>query len=189
MGANAPECIETARLVLRRPQRRDVDAIFGRYANDPEVTRYLAWPRHRSVQDTLEFLEFSDNEWGHSPGGPYLIQVRDSGQVIGSTGIEFETEYRASTGYVLARDVWGRGFASEALLGIVGTCATLGLFRLHAMVHVDHAASRRVLEKCGFVHEGTLCNHTLFPNIDAQRPFDVASYSRVFDSPKRLAVG
>jgi [ribosomal protein S5]-alanine N-acetyltransferase len=184
MGANAPECIETARLVLRRPQRRDAEIIFSRYANDPEVTRYLAWPRHRNLRDTLHFLEFSDNEWDHSPGGPYLIEVRDSRQVIGSTGIEFETEYRASTGYVLARDSWGRGFASEALLGIVGVCATLGLARLHAMAHVEHTASRRVLEKCGFVLEGTLCRHTLFPNIDEHRPFDVASYSRVFDRPR-----
>ena len=86
MGANAPECIETARLVLRRPQRRDAEIIFSRYANDPEVTRYLAWPRHRSLRDTLQFLEFSDNEWEHSPGGPYLIEARDSGQVLGSTG-------------------------------------------------------------------------------------------------------
>lgn len=184
MGANAPECIETARLVLRRPQRRDAETIFGRYANDLEVTRYLAWPRHRSLRDTLHFLEFSNNEWDHSPGGPYLIEVRESRQVIGSTGIEFETEYRASTGYVLARDSWGQGYASEALLGIVGVCATLGLARLQAMVHVEHAASRRVLEKCGFVHEGTLCRHTLFPNIDEHRPFDVASYSRVFDRPR-----
>jgi ribosomal-protein-alanine N-acetyltransferase len=184
MGANAPECIETARLLLRRPQRRDAEIIFSRYANDPEVTRYLAWPRHRGLRDTLQFLEFSDNEWEQSPGGPYLIEVRDSGQVIGSTGIEFETEYRASTGYVLARDSWGRGYATEALLGIVGVCAALGLARLHAMVHVEHTASRRVLEKCGFVHEGTLCRHTLFPNIDTHRPYDVASYSRVFDRPR-----
>jgi [ribosomal protein S5]-alanine N-acetyltransferase len=181
MGANAPERIETARLVLRRPQRRDAEIIFSRYANDPEVTRYLAWPRHRNLRDTLQFLEFSDNEWEHSPSGPYLIESRASGQLLGSTGIEFETEYRASTGYVLARDSWGQGYASEALLGIVEVCATLGLARLHAMVHVEHAASRRVLEKCGFAQEGTLCRHTLFPNIDAHRPYDVVSYSRVFD--------
>ena len=184
MRANAPERIETARLILRRPRRRDAEVIFDRYANDSEVTRYLAWPRHRNLRDTLQFLQFSDSEWDHSPGGPYLIELRASGQVIGSTGIEFETEYRASTGYVLARDAWGRGFASEALLGIVGIGPALGLARLHAIVHFEHAASRRVLEKCGFVHEGTLTGHTLFPNIDEHRPFDVASYSRVFERPR-----
>lgn len=187
MGANAPEQFQTQRLRLRRPQRRDAEVIFSRYAQDPEVTRYLAWPRHRSLRDTLQFLEFSDNEWEHSPGGPYLIELRSSGQLIGSSGIEFETDYRASTGYALARDSWGQGYASEALSGIVEMCATLGLPRLHAMVHVEHAASRRVLEKCGFVQEGTLRRHTLFPNIDAQRPFDVVSYSRVFERAQYFA--
>jgi ribosomal-protein-alanine N-acetyltransferase len=188
MGGNAPECIQTARLVLRRPQRRDAEIIFSRYANDADVTRYLAWPRHRNLRDTLQFLEFSDNEWDHSPAGPYLIESRSSGRLIGSTGIEFETEYRASTGYVLARDAWGQGYASEALLGIVGVCGTLGLTRLHAIVHVEHAASRRVLEKCGFAQEGTLLRHTLFPNIDARRPLDVVSYARVFDHSSNLSL-
>jgi len=42
-----PERIETARLVLRRPTAADAEAIFNRYAGDSDVTRYLAWPRHR----------------------------------------------------------------------------------------------------------------------------------------------
>lgn len=185
MPTNAPERIETARLILRRPLREDADAIFGGYASDPEATRYLAWPRHRTLQDTLQFLAFSDAEWDHSPGGPYLIESRDSQRVIGSTGIAFETEYRASTGYVLARDSWGRGFASEALLGIVSVCTAVGLARLHAMCHVDHTASCRVLEKCGFQREGVLYRHTVFPNLDRpnleqQGPCDVVSYARVF---------
>lgn len=189
MPTNAPEHIETARLILRRPLREDADAIFRRYANDPESTRYLAWPRHRTLQDTLQFLAFSDAEWDHSPGGPYLIELRESRQVIGSTGIAFETEYRASTGYVLARDLWGRGFASEALLGIVGVCTAVGLARLHAMCHVEHAASCRVLEKCGFQREGILRRHTAFPNLDRpnldqQGLCDVVSYARVFDPPR-----
>lgn len=181
MGTNAPERIETARLILRRPLRRDAEAIFEHYASDPETTHYLAWACHRSLHDTLNFLEFSDAEWEHSPGGPYLIERRDSRQVIGATGLAFETEYRASTGYVLARDTWGRGFASETLLGIVDVCAEIGIARLHAMCHVEHAASCRVLEKCGFQREGILTRHTIFPNIDERLPLDVISYARVFE--------
>jgi ribosomal-protein-alanine N-acetyltransferase len=49
----APEQVETDRLILRRPRRRDADAIFARYANDPEVTRWLGWPRHASVDATV----------------------------------------------------------------------------------------------------------------------------------------
>src|SRR5689334_16089443 len=114
----APTRLDTARLILRRPERRDADAIFYGYASDAETTRFMAWPRHRTLQDTLRFLEFSDTSWEDTLAGPYLIASRQSGLVIGSTGLDFETAHRASTGYILNRDAWGNGFASEALLGI-----------------------------------------------------------------------
>jgi len=180
---SAPECVETARLILRRPLRRDIDAIFARYASDPEATRYLGWPRHRTVRDTLQFLEFSDAEWDNSPGGPYLIEVRVSGQVIGSTGFTFETDYRASTGYVLARDSWGMGYATEALLGMIGVSAATGIVRLQAHCHVEHDASCRVLEKCGFLREGILHRYSEFPNLEGGVLGDVISYSRIVGAP------
>jgi ribosomal-protein-alanine N-acetyltransferase len=42
----APERLETARLILRRPRAADAPVIYERYASDPEVTRWLGWPRH-----------------------------------------------------------------------------------------------------------------------------------------------
>jgi RimJ/RimL family protein N-acetyltransferase len=55
----APERLATERLTLRRPQPIDAPATLQSYAGDPEVTRLLAWPRHRSVDDTLSFLAWS----------------------------------------------------------------------------------------------------------------------------------
>jgi hypothetical protein len=37
--------------------------MFSRYASDHEVTRFLGWPRHRSLDETRAFLQFSDAEW------------------------------------------------------------------------------------------------------------------------------
>ena len=75
-GFRAAERIETARLVLRRPGGADAEAIFSSYASDPEVTRYLAWPRHLTIEATRRFLEFSDDEWTRWPAGPYVIEER-----------------------------------------------------------------------------------------------------------------
>src|SRR5204863_6217316 len=50
--------IETPRLRLTRPASSDVPEIFSRYAGDPAVTKYLNWPRHRSVGDTRAFLSW-----------------------------------------------------------------------------------------------------------------------------------
>ena len=51
--------IETARLVLQKPEAEDAEAIFERYAGDDRVGRFLAWPIHRSLDDTRLFLNFS----------------------------------------------------------------------------------------------------------------------------------
>lgn len=177
----APESLQTDRLLLRRPRRDDAPAIFERYASDPEVTRLLGWPRHHSVGETQAFLQMSDNEWQRWPAGPYLILSREDGALLGGAGFTFETPQRASTGYVLAADAWGRGIATEALGAMVRLAPSLGLARLYALCHPDHRASVRVLEKCGFTLEGTLRRHTEFPNLEPGLPADVLCYARLFN--------
>jgi hypothetical protein len=98
----AQERLVTERLTLRRPRSSDAAAILQSYAADPEVTRLLAWPRHRSIEDTLAFVEWSDQAWGSTPAGPYLVLDRED-QVLGTTGLDVETPWRAATGYVLRR--------------------------------------------------------------------------------------
>jgi RimJ/RimL family protein N-acetyltransferase len=180
LESDMSERIETARLVLRRPRAGDAAAIFAAYASDPEVTRWLGWPRHRAVADTKGFIAFSDSQWAAGPAGPYVIEPRGGGPVVGGTGFMFETPYRAQTGYVLARDAWGQGFATEALRALTDRAPALGIIRLHAVCHVDHAASARVLEKCGFEREGVLRRHSIFPNSGLDGPLDVLSYARTW---------
>jgi len=175
----APERLETSRLILRKPLAADASAVFARYAGDPEVTRFMSWPRHRSVEDTAMFLQFSDAEWQRWPVGPYVIEARDSGRLMGSTGLVFETPQRAATGYVLARDAWGQGYATEALRAVVEVAAKAGVRRLCALTHLEHSASWRVLEKCEFVREGILRKHTEFPNLLPGELSDVLCYARI----------
>lgn len=175
----APDRIETERLLLRRPTRNDVLGIFARYASDPEVTRYLAWPRHQTVHDTLMFLDFSDSEWLRDGCGPYLVVSRVSGALLGSTGLALDTPAVAQTGYVFARDAWGRGYATESLKAMVELARGRRLTRLYAQCHVDHQPSAHVLEKCGFALEGRRQKSQLFPNLSPQKQ-DVLTYAITF---------
>lgn len=186
-AAHGNERIETARLVLRRPRPDDAAAIFA-YASDPDVTRYMSFPRHLSLDQTRAFLDFSDDEWSRWPAGAYLVERREDGQVLGGTGLGFESPWRASTGYVLARHAWGQGYATEALQAMVGLAARTGVVRLYALCHVDHAASRRVLDKGGFACEGLLRRHTVFPNLGGV-PCDTWSYSRILRGDDPPATG
>ena len=107
MRVKAPEKIETARLLLHHPTANDIQAVFVRYAGDPEVTRFVAWRRHTSIADTQSFFEFSEAEWDRWPAGPYLVRSRADGELLGSAGLAFDSQSQASTGYVLAREAWG----------------------------------------------------------------------------------
>jgi [ribosomal protein S5]-alanine N-acetyltransferase len=176
----APERIETSRLVLERPNSNDAHAIFDRYASDPEVTRYVAWPRHTSISDSELFLKFSDHEWSRWPAGPYLVRSRADGALLGSTGLGFESATVASTGYVFAKDVWGQGYASESLAAIVELARSLSVERLCAMCHTEHSASARVLEKANFRRESILGNQIQFPNLGNGGACDVFCYALSF---------
>lgn len=178
MPTRAPERLETERLVLHRPRIEDADEVFARYASDVEVSRYMAWPLHRTPATTRLFLKFSDSEWAKWPAGPYLVSTRD-GRLVGASGLAFETPYRASTGYVFARDSWGRGFATETVRAMVELAPTLGLSRLYALCHIHHRPSAHVLEKTGFQCEGVLRRYLDFPNLGEPGPSDVFCYSVV----------
>lgn len=173
----APVNIETARLILRKPELTDKQEIFDRYATDAEVCTYLAWPRHRTLVDTVAFVEFSDSLWHSWSTGPYLIFLQSTGELLGSTGLELETRRQATTGYVLARDAWGRGYATEALLAMCDLAAALGVEQVTTCVYPAHMASRRVLEKAGFIVDDTLPQQFEFPNLKPGKRVDVVSYS------------
>jgi RimJ/RimL family protein N-acetyltransferase len=133
-----PTHIETARLILRQPHMGDAAAIFDRYAGDSEVTRFLGWPRHRTVRETEAFLQFSAQQWEQWPAGPYLILSRTDRQLLGSTGLGFQTSHEAMTGYVLAKDAWGHGYATEALTAMIDVAPRIAVSRLCALCHPEH---------------------------------------------------
>ena len=172
--SGAPELIETARLLLRRPTADDARSIFERYASVQDVTRYLAWPRHQSITDTEAFIDFSDIEWQLHGCGPYLVLALDSGVLLGATGLSVAGN-EAETGYVFARDAWGHGYATETLRAMLDVARSIRLEALYAQCHPDHAASIHVLEKCGFRLEHRSPAAHVFPNLGPSKQ-DVLTY-------------
>jgi len=181
-AVKAPAAMETERLVLRRPLDEDAGTVFTRYASDPAVTQFLGWRPHASVEETRLLLAFCNAEWAQFGVGCYLIQSRADGELLGSVSLRLASSQQAGTGYVLARDAWGRGYATEALQAMRSLALRLGVLRLSAICHPDHRASWRVLQKCGFSRDGVLRGHAQFPNITPGVASDVLCYSFVFES-------
>ena len=175
---HAPDQIQTERLLLRPPTEADAPAIFERYGQDCEVARYMSWKPHQSIEDTLDFLRriVGDNASGRSRG--YLIFAREEGTLLGSIGGLIEG-HRVQFGYLLARDAWGHGFATEAVRAFVTVLfSDPAIVRVQAYCEINNAASAHVLEKAGFVREGTLRSYLQMPNLGPM-PRDVFLYARL----------
>jgi len=166
---NAPPELGTDRLILRAPRSGDAEAIFERLSSSEAVTRFVGWPRHRSVEDSATFLRVSAAQWATWPGGPYLAFSRANGRLLGSTGFGFRTEDTAETGYVFAEDAWGQGYATEALRAVIAVALDLRLAHLVAQCHPAHHASIHVLEKCDFVRDESYAGLYEFPNLEPGR--------------------
>ena len=177
----APDSVETARLVMSVPNSNDAAEIFERYASDPAVTRYLGWPTHQTLADTEGFLGFSSSQWEREGMGAYLIRSRADGRLLGSTGLGLAGQpaerHRAMTGYVLAKDAWGQGYATESLRAMVEVARGIGIISLSALCHPGHQASVHVLEKCDFARDLRWMRQAVFPNLDAA-PQDVWCFTR-----------
>ena len=131
-------------------------------------------------------MQFSAQEWERWPAGPYLIISGTDGQLLGSTGLGFQAPHEAVTGYVLAKDAWGKGYATKALAALLGTAARIGVSRLHAICHPEHRPSRRVLEKCGFVRD-TSPRQVEFPNLSPGVQQDGLCYTFILEKWKNHA--
>ena len=172
-----PQEILTGRLLLRLPRASDAEQVFTRYAHDPAVCRYMSWVPHCTVDDTIAYLERSIADEQAGTIVARLI-LRDSGQLLGSVGGQWQG-HRIGFGYCLARDAWGRGYATEAASAFVAAAMEEpAICRVQAFCDLENRASARVLEKVGLTLEGKLRRYIAFPNL-GHEPRDVFCYAKV----------
>lgn len=179
--SNKLEVLTTRHLELRRPTLEDAPLIFERYASAPQVTKFLAWPTHQLIEDTQNFIqEYSDVLWNKYQVGPYLIFSRETGILVGSTGLDFKgnkQDGHATTGYVLAQDAWGNGYATEVLEEIIALARRLEVKQLVAECHEKHVVSSRILAKCSFERFDVDKKKVIvFPNIGTDEPQTVLRF-------------
>ena len=84
MNHKGTKRIETKRLILRPFRMEDAEPMYRNWASDQEVTRYLTWNAHTSVEDTKQIL----TSWTESYSGPanyqWAIELKETGEPIGS---------------------------------------------------------------------------------------------------------
>ncbi|KAL7515167.1 hypothetical protein ACHAXN_012569 [Cyclotella atomus] len=160
--------LESSRLKLRRPTKTDAQDIFSIYASDPDVTKYLLFAPHKTIQETLDFITLSDKQWENKERYNFVIVKKEDSKLIGGIGFGFTDENKdvARIGYLLSKEHWSQGYATEACLRMIEFAKESGVRKLVSPIHPENKASIRVLEKCGF-QEDVDAKETLFlPNLE-----------------------
>ncbi len=155
--------LHTERLLLRAYEPADAADMFA-YAQSPIVGPMAGWPPHKTLEDSQGIIERfirEQNVWA-------IVEKR-SGRVMGSMGLHNDDKRELSNvrmlGYALGENYWGQGYATEASQAVLRYAFEVLALPLISVYHFPHnPKSKRVIEKLGFVYEGTLRMATLLPD-------------------------
>jgi [ribosomal protein S5]-alanine N-acetyltransferase len=173
-----PPTFTTARLLAHPVRSEDAPDVFAAYANDPEVTRYLAWKAYPDPEPLAVFLAAREGDWIAGNHFVWQLRLQSDRAIVGALGIIIE-DHRALFGYVLGKRYWGQGYAAEALRHQIDwALAQPGIHRAWAYCDLENPTSARVMEKAGMTREGILRRWHVCPTIGPE-PRDCFVYAKV----------
>jgi len=149
--------LEGKSLNLRLMEESDLDEYLdldNRYAEQGEFLP----PRFRSRTSIRKDFQDTNGYWGDDKG--CLVITTKEGRMVGC--ISFIRRIPAQAGIeigyqILKKEDRGRGYGTEALRMIVAFLfESKPIPRLEIVTTADNSAARRIAEKCGFRHEGTM---------------------------------
>ena len=152
--------IETARLLLRPFEPRDLEALHA-IQGDEENARWL-YNEARSLEETRELLALkvagstlrSEGEWLSA-----AVSLRAGSELVGDVSLLWASEAhrQGELGFVFHRAHHGRGYATEAARPMLAFAfETLRLHRVVGRLEPRNTGSARVLEKIGMRREAYL---------------------------------
>ena len=148
--------LELAHCTVRPWASTDAEPL-QRHANNRNVSIHLRdrFPYPYEPQHATTFLARVAEQ-----AEPTAWAIEVDGEAVGGVGIEMHSDVErvsAEIGYWLTERLWGRGIVTEVVKAVTREAfKRFDITRIYAVAFADHAASIRVLEKCGYVREGLL---------------------------------
>ena len=159
--------LSTERLVLRKLAINDVNSIFNNWANDPEVTKYMTWKAHKSIEETKQILDIWLNEYKEPKTIRYGIVLKENNELIGAIDVVHYIDNNPEIGYCLSRKYWNQGYMTEACKALVDYLLAIGYKSILIEADERNVGSNRVIEKVGFkfIHKETKKCSAIKPEI------------------------
>ncbi|MGR9136655.1 GNAT family N-acetyltransferase [Rhizobium leguminosarum] len=157
-GALPSAVRRTARLRLRIPVEGDID-FLTRLFSQPELVAHRPVPRPDSREESAARLARDIGHWKDHGFGRWAVEA--NGALIGFGGVTLSKEFDGlNLSYHLQPESWGQGYATELVReALVFAFDDLHGERVIGLVRTANAASRRILERCGFNFEREVMLH------------------------------
>lgn len=157
----------TDNCVLRKVKKEDAEPMFRNWASDPEVTKFLTWSSHESIEVTNKVID----RWLEEEKDPktirFVITLKDCDEPIGIIDVVNYIDGDPEIGYCLSKKYWNQGLMTEACEAFVKYLFDIGFAKVLIKAVVENIGSNRVIEKCGFkfAHQEHLKHQSSFkPN-------------------------
>jgi len=141
--------IKTKRLVLKKPTKKINKKLIVSQIGDWEVAKWLSdVPYPYTEQKAEEWLNNINDD-------DLLFSIFRNNSLIGGVGLSLEEDNDLDLGFWIGRDHWGKGYATEAAMGLIKyTQKEFNFKQIKACYIKGNTGSSNVLRKLGFEEIG-----------------------------------
>ena len=151
--------IETERLILRRFEYTDDDAMLKYWVADEKIQSLYSEPVYSTKDEVKGLLDKYIGSYEKNDYYRWAVVEKTTGECIGQIAyfLVDSKNYFAEIEYCIGSDFQCKGFATEATKAVIAYgFDRMNLHKVQICTKTINASSKRVIEKCGFVYEGTL---------------------------------
>ena len=153
------QTIETERLILRRFEYSDCEAVFRNWASDEQVQKMYSEPTYSTLEETKGLLDKYIGNYSREDYYRWAIIDKEKGECVGQIAyfLVDNKNHFAEIEYCVGSEFQCRGYCTEAAKAVIDFgFEKMNLHKVQICTKTINAPSKRVIEKCGFTYEGTL---------------------------------
>ncbi|TMX56019.1 GNAT family N-acetyltransferase [Vibrio rotiferianus] len=161
--------LEAQDVVIRYLEESDAVPLFENYLGDEQTCLYLNRQAHQSPTQTLQAIGRWRAQYELAHPNILVLAIEESTTQIPIGCLVLIPEKSSSEiHFGISRNYQGKGYATQACKFGTEYLKSIGVEQIHTAPHIDHQASIRVLEKCGFKKQGMLKEYAVFPALSAE---------------------
>lgn len=155
--------VETERLILRRYKKSDLKDLYE-YLSDSDVVKYEPYK-------PMTMSEVENNlDWRISTDEMIAVELKSNHKMIGNVYLGKRDFESLEMGYVFNKDYWGKGYAKESCMALIGLAFSNGIHRIFAECDPQNIGSWKLLESLEFEKEAHLKKNVYFWKDDNNKP-------------------